>query len=377
MHGSVGTSHGRPSRPSHETEPTGRNHPHACCVTEHDALRIFDLLYRKAWKGMGGAQVLGNSYEAVRMAYEGSLLGGNAPHFWLEMPLCGKAHSDLHVSYDYCELKSGMRFAPSAGFGYQPLFDWFSCNGTAHTGIDLTFDLSDKTVEGVGAYVSFHHAHEVDIEGFCGALGCAEDSWRCNKLVNVFPKGWNVWYVSPFPGRKGNPVRAAALASGALQRQFARDPSLVREHLSRLGIASIPHEMCAQVTELSKLPVTLEWRVTMDAQGSMLDRCDVSFYLSKTYMSGEDVRSCFGEDGAGTRALLLFERWGIADDRWRNVVAGSFARGGPFRCEDGSLRTLVGVCSPSCFMAPWRQGSPLPAKVYPKMEAFFGGRDGS
>lgn len=355
----------------------GYSYPHANCVSERDALRIFDLLYHKAWKGMGGAQVLGNSYEAVRLAYKGSLLGGNAPHFWLEIPLCGRAHSDLHVSYDYGELKNGMRFAPGSGFGYQSLFDWFSCNGTEHTGIDLTFDLGEKTVEGVGAYVSFHNPREVDIEGFCNALGCAEDAWRCKKLVNAFPDGWNVWYVSPFPGRTGNPVRAAALASEALQHQFALNPSLVREHLTRLGIASIPPELCAQVTKLSRLPLTLEWRVTMDAQGSMMDRCDVSFYLSKTYMSNGDVRRCFGEGGAGSRALSLFEQWGIADERWRKVVAGSFAQGGPFRCEDGSPRTLIGVCSPSCFMAPWRQGSSMPAKVYPKMEAFFGGRDES
>lgn len=369
--------HERPSWPNRKTERGGNGHPHASGVTKQEAIRIFDLLYRKAWKDMGGAEVLGNSHTALRTAYEKSLLGSTAPHFWLEMPLSGAAHSDLHVSYDYEEIDSGAHFDTGAGFGYQPLVDWFSQNGTPHTGIDLTFDLDVEAIRDVGAYVSFHHANEIDLEGFCNALGRPEDGWRCRKMVAAFPKGWKVWYVSPFPSREGNPVRAAALATTRLQHHFAHDHSLVREHLAQLGIASIPDELCQQVTELAKLPLTLEWRLTMDAQGSMLDRCDVSFYLSKTYMSAEDVRRSFSEGGAGERALSLFEQWGIADARWRDVVAGSFARSGPFRCDDGSTRTLVGVCSPSCFMAPWRQGNPLPAKVYPKMEAFFGGHDGA
>ena len=63
----------------------GEGHPHASGVTRQEALRIFDLLYRKAWRDMGGAATLGNTAAALCSAYEGSLIGGNAPHFWLEM----------------------------------------------------------------------------------------------------------------------------------------------------------------------------------------------------------------------------------------------------------------------------------------------------
>lgn len=254
----------------------GGGHPHASGVTRQEALRIFDLLYRKAWRDMGGASTLGNTAVALRSAYEGSLIGGVAPHFWLEMPLLGEAHSDLHVSYDFDEMVPGARFAPGAGFGYQALFDWFCLHGTQHTGIDLTFDLVGDAVAAVGAYVSFHRARKVDFDGFCRALGCPHDSWRCRAMADAFLPGWQVWYVSPFQGRKGNPVRAAALATDKLQQRFAADPSVVHEHLAHLGIASIPDELCRRVSELARLPLTLEWRVTMDAQGTMLDRCDVS-----------------------------------------------------------------------------------------------------
>ena len=344
---------------------------HASDVTRHEALRIFDLLYGKAWNGMGGSRVLGGTREALRTAYEGCLIGGYAPHYWLEMPLAGEPHSDLHVSYDWAEVVPGARFAPGAGFGYQGLYDWFCKAGTRNTGIDFTFDLSDANIEAVGAYVSFRDAAKLDLVGFCSALGCPDDVARCRRLAGSFPSGWRVWYLSPFPRRDGNPLRAAALASDGLRLRFADDPSLVREHLRHMGIASIPEELCRQVSELSKLPILLEWRVTMDGDATMRDHVDVSFYLSQSYLFGEDVRRCFAADGVGTKALGLFERWGVADSRWRDVVAGSFANKGPFRLDDGTPRVLVGICSPSCFMLPWDKGRPLPAKVYPKMEAFL------
>lgn len=344
---------------------------HASGVSGTEAVRIFDILYDKAWKGMGGRRVLGDSREAMRTAYEGSLMGGVAPHFWLEIPLRGEPHSDLHVSYGYGEVAAGARFAPGAGWGYPGLFSWFAHASKRHTGIDLTFDLGRTEIKAVGAYVCFADARKADLEGFCSALGRPHDATRCRKVAEGFPQGWRVWYASPFPHRQGNPVRAAALCSPDLQNCFSRDPFLVREHLSQLGISTITQAMCQMVSELSQLPVTMEWRVTMDGQQAMRDRCDVSFYLSNTYMSGEDVQSCFCNDGAGTRALELFERWGGADERWRDVVRGSFAQKGPFRRDDGSRAWLAGVCSPSCFMLPWEHGRPVAAKAYPKLEAFW------
>lgn len=344
---------------------------HASGVSRAEALRIFDLLYDKAWKGMGGRSVLGNSREAMRKAFEGSLVGTMVPHFWLEMPLRGEPHSDVHVSYGRDEVAAGAQYAPDDAWGYAELFAWFAQTSWRHTGIDLTFDLGNTDVEGVGAYVSFADVQTADLEGFCRALGRPHEAARCRKLAEGFPEGWRVWYTSPFPNRRGNPIRAAALCAPSTQHCLSRSPELVREHLSQLGIATISREMCQMIAELAQLPVTMEWRVTMDGQHVMRDRVDVSFYLSTTYLSGAGVRSCFGSDGAGTKALELFERWGGADQRWHDVVRGSFAQKGPFRRDDGSKAWFAGICSPSCFMLPWEQGRPLAAKAYPKLEAFW------
>lgn len=320
---------------------------------------------------MGEDRVLGNSREALRTAYAGSLIGGMAPHFWLEIPLRGEPHSDLHVSYDHAELRPGARFAPGAGFGYQGLFDWFVVAGKPHTGIDLTFDLDASGVRAVGAYASFRNNCEADLTGFCAALGRPQDVPRCRLAAEAFPEGWRLWYASPFLGREGIPVRAAAFASADLKSRFASDPALMREHLLRMGIATVPDDLCVLVSGLSKLPLLLELRITVDGHGAMRDRCDVSFYLTQGMMSGADVRRSFAPDGVGARAMGLFDGLGGTDGRWRDVVDGSFARRGPFVRDDGSRQALTGVCSPCCFMLPWEKGEPLAAKAYPKLEAFL------
>ncbi len=337
-------------------------------VSPVEAMRVFDMLYGCASYLMGGQRVVGNTGHAMRDAYERCLIDGTAPLFWLEMPLLGSPHSDLHVSYDFREVSDGARFASCDGFGYQRLLDWFAVNGRPGTGIDYTLDLDEDGVRAVGGYVSFHDASAVDLEGFCASIGRACDAGRCRKLVEAFPAGWRVWYASPFPGREGNPVRAAGLASRELQQAFVGDRSLVREHFSQIGLAPIPDELCARVSALAALPLDLELRIGMDERGSLCSRFDVSFYLSQGHMYASDRTRVFGENGAGRRALSWFEEWGIADDRWRAVVSGAFSKATSLQRDDGSTCQVALLCSPTCFMMPWRDGEPLAGKSYPKLQ---------
>ena len=331
-------------------------------------MRIFDMLYEGAWHLMGGREVLGDTGLSMRRAYEACLLEGTAPLFWLEMPLLGQPHSDLHVSYDFREVGAGMRFAAGSGFGYQGLFDWFSEHGRPGTGVDYTLDLDEGGVGAVGAYVSFHDASAVDFEGFCASVGRSDDARRCRRLAESFPPGWRVWYASPFPGRKGNPVRAAGLVGDELRRAFARDAALVREHFARIGLAPLPDELCLRVSALASLPLDLELRVGMDERGSMCDRFDVSFYLSQRHLYAADRARVFGEGGAGSEALGWFEEWGIADSRWHDVASGAYTKATPFTRDDGTTCRLALICSPTCFMMPWQDGRPLAAKAYPKLQ---------
>ena len=339
-------------------------------VTPAEALRVFDMLYDGAWYFMGGQRVLGTTRQAMRRAYEACLIEGVAPLFWLEMPLAGAPHSDLHVSYDYRQVGADGRFALGDGFGYQGLVDWFAVEGKPGTGIDFTIDLDETEVGAigaVGAYVSFHDAAAVDLAGFCASIGRADDAQRCRRLASTFPAGWRVWYASPFPGRAGNPVRAAGLATEALRRAFAQDSSLVREHFSRMGLHPLPDELCRRVSRLASLPLDLELRVGMDEWGALCDRFDVSFYLSQGHLDADERARMFGKGGAGTQALSWFEEWGIADGRWHDVVAGGFGKVAPFVRDDGQRWKVALRCSPTCFMMPWREGEPLAAKSYPKL----------
>ncbi|MDO4405482.1 MAG: hypothetical protein Q4C09_10650 [Atopobiaceae bacterium] len=334
-----------------------------------EAMRAFDMLYEGAWHFMGGEHLLGATRQSMCSAYETCLVEGTAPLFWLEMPLLGTPHSDMHVSYDFREVGADAQFALGDGFGYGGLFAWFAEHGVPGSGIDYTIDLREDGIGAVGAYVSFHDAAAVDYEGFCASVGRACDAGRCRKLAAAFPPGWNVWYASPFPGRAGNPVRAAGLASKELMQAFAQDRELVREHFSRMGLSPLPDELCARVSALASLPISLELRVGMDEDDLMCSRFDVSFYLSQGHLYPADKARFFAKDGAGTRALTWFEEWGIADERWHALAEGGFSLVAPFERSDGSRCKLALLCSPTCFMMPWQGGQPLAAKSYPKLQA--------
>ena len=336
-------------------------------ISPSEALRVFDMLYEGAWYFMGGRQLLGDTRATMREAYERCLLAGTAPLFWLELPLLGRPHSDLHVSYDCREVGDEARYARGDGFGYQGLLAWYAEHRKPGTGIDFTVDLTHEGIEAVGAYVSFFDARVTDLEGFCASIGRPSDAARCRRLAGMFPQGWRVWYASPFPGRAGNPVRAAGLVSEELRHAFARDCSLVRDHFSGMGLPHVTDELCHRVSTLASLPIDLELRVGMDEQGSMCERFDVSFYLSQGHFSPSERACVFGEGGAGRRALTWFEDWGIADERWRALAEGGFSLVAPFVRDDGTTARLALFNSPTCFMMPWKDGEPLAAKAYPKL----------
>ena len=337
-------------------------------VSPSEALRVFDMLYEGAWYFMGGRRLLGDSHVAMRDAYERCLLVGTVPLFWLELPLLGCSHSDLHVSYDCREVSAGVRFAIGNGFGYQGLLAWYAEHRKPGTGIDFTVDLTDAGIEAVGAYVSFHDARTTDLEGFCASIGRASDANRCRRLIGRFPRGWRVWYASPFPGRAGNPVRAAGLVSEGLRHAFAHDSSLVREHFSSMGLSHVTDELCHRVSALATLPIDLELRMGMDERGSICERFDVSFYLSQRHFTSSDRARVFDDGGAGRKALMWFEEWGIADERWHALAEGGFSLAAPFARDGGTAAQLALFCSPTCFMMPWMDGEPLTAKAYPKLE---------
>lgn len=343
----------------------GKSHG-SMLVTAADAMRVYDALMRMASLKLG-SEVLGDTASAMRAAYEGSLIEGTIPLFWLELPLAGEPHSDLHVSYGYLALSAGARFVAGGGFGYQGLVDWFAHAGTPNTGIDLTFDLSERGIDATGAYVSFHDGHAPDMEAFCESIGCSGESWRCERAMAAFPEGWRVWYASPFPGRVGCPVRAAGLASPRLKQAFAQDPQLFRAHLERMGIRGTSSLLDREVSVLAALPVDLELRITLDEGGNMAERFDLSFYLSQGLLTKASARALFAQGGAGRVALESFECWGVADGRWRTVARSAFARPVPLVREDGSLARLSAVNSPLCFMLPWEGDTPLVAKTYPKL----------
>ena len=341
-------------------------------VTRNEALRVFDLLCDAAWQGMG-EEVLGTSRRLLHDTYEAFLIKGAMPLSWVEAPLLGAPHADLHVSYDYHEVCAGVRSVPLAGFCYQGLIEWLSKHGRPGVGVDYSIDLTETGIGAVGAYVIFRDGdgEAADLDGLCASMGCEDYASRCHQIAEAFSAGWKFWCVNPFPGRAGNPVRATGLLTEEYRRRFAENPSAVRESFARMGLSSPSDEFCVRVSKLATLPIQLELRIGIDEQGVLCDRTDVSFYLAQRHLSTAKQRALFAEGGAGRQALEWFEEWDIADARWQTMAQGGFSKAVRFTRDDGSTCRVALLCSPVCFMMPWEKDKPLAAKAYTKLEGFI------
>ena len=60
----------------------------------------------------------------------------------------------------------------------------------------------------------------------------------------------------------------------------------------------------------------------------------------------------------------LYERWGIADERWRLIPDTAFARSLPVTRADGTAAAYSFTLMPGWSKARWRNGVLQPAKFY-------------
>lgn len=117
-------------------------------------LTIFDFLYEKAAADGREKALFGNSVVPVRLSAERSQIGDILPSYYLEFPLSGPPCFDLMTVYGG-ELPPGVRFAPGAGYGYQPVFDWFSTLPAGHgASCAITMDTGRGKPNGPGSIFS-------------------------------------------------------------------------------------------------------------------------------------------------------------------------------------------------------------------------------
>ena len=120
--------------------------------------------------------------------------------------------------------------------------------------------------------------------------------------------------------------------------------------------------MLAQVAELlDAAPHTVDFQFDVFPDGTLgpTFAVDLQFGVERP----ELVMRSFSE-GDAARVMGLLERYGVADDRWRQAVRSAFARWIPVELDDGSPARFSLTLMPQWVKARWTDGELQPSKLY-------------
>ena len=144
-------------------------------------MQAFDALYVLAAGDGRGEALFGNCFSPARLAYERSLIGNGYPSAYFEFPLLGEPCFDILSVHGWVE--PGAQFAPGAGFGRQPMFDWFEgvCERGCYVSCGLEMDVSDGETERAGVYLQQRKRTEL-VGPFLASVGVTSQTRRIPSL---------------------------------------------------------------------------------------------------------------------------------------------------------------------------------------------------
>lgn len=295
-------------------------------------MEAFDAMYTIAAANGRGEALFGNSVEPAREAYEKTLISDSYPSAYLEFPLLGEPCFDLLSVHR--RIEPGSKFAPGAGFGYQPMFDWFAdaCdeNGEISCGIEL--DLSAGETERAGVYLQQRSRKEL-IGPFLTSVGEHERAQSYLDVLERMPEGWPPAYVGLFPGRAGTPLRIGGYMSADEHRRCADDPMHLAASFDAIGFAAYDRPMLDRCALFMQLAPSVDFQFDIMPDGSLGDAFGLS--LSFNEAMPRQAKECM-DSGYGAKVMKALEGWGLADSRWHLIADTVFARHIPFMREDGS-----------------------------------------
>ena len=322
-------------------------------------METFDTLYALAAQNGREEALFGTSIELARPVYEKSLIGDSYPIAYLEFPLLGEPCFDLLTVH--ANIPEGARFAEGAGFGYQPMYDWFSSlSETDSVSCGIELDTGSGETERAGAYMQYRK-HDELIAPFLESIG---ESSRLDSYLAVkkrLPEGWDPAYVGLFPGRPGTPMRIGGYLSGKEVKACAQDCACLRDRLDRAGYSAYTPEMLERCRTFMELAPSIDYQFDIMADGSLGPTFGLSLSFNET--KPRDARECM-ENGYGARIMEQLETWGLADDRWKLIADAAFARHIPVENEDGSEERFALCVLFNYAKVKFTDGVASPAKFY-------------
>ena len=182
--------------------------------------------------------------------YKNACIGSFFPDFWLETPLLGAPHADLHVMYDKADLPDNCTL-PGNEFGYQPLFSWLAAQGDPEAGIAFSIDVREDGRVSAGSACLLPSGMPETGEAYYTACGHAEAIPLFRRTLQLIPPEWTPWYVASMQNRPGRYCRVDCYISGECTRSYSEDPALFSRHLTQLGYSFDSSGLCAFAAELA------------------------------------------------------------------------------------------------------------------------------
>lgn len=319
---------------------------------------LYDIMYALAARDGREAALFGNYAASAREAFAKSLAGSAFPEIWFELPLAGEPWFDLHVLTARETLEPGMSFDADETGGYPRLFAWFARqDGDCVRQLALSYDVGKGDVSTPAAQLL---TWRLDVDAVCNFLevaGRPDARTAYRAFIDRVPDGWFACYTGVFPGRSGDFVRIECVPSRELQQDYARDASLVKEHLLQAGLGSANDEMASRCHLLASMPFQFEFQFDVLPDGSTGNMLGASVRFA--HPSDTSQWMPFEVHGPAGELMHHVEAWGLADDRWRLFPDASYVKRAKLLGE-----SCVCFNYPAFVKLRWRDGSPLDAKAY-------------
>ena len=320
-------------------------------------LDIYDAIYTLA-VGEGCEQVLfGDCSALAREAFLRSSASGGFPMLWFEVPLTGKPRFDLHVALSRESLRTGARYRPCTGNGYDELFHWFAEDEVGGNGLAFAFDVSEGRIDDPAVHVNVNNAPLADMARFFDLAAGNGAYERYANFENRLPQGWKVWYAGFHPGRPGSPVRVDCFVDATCEASYAADVELLEHDLRTCGFTCTGPALYDLATPILKCPFDLELQFDVMHDGALGPTLGISASFPRLAVAS--MRELFGDGGEVAGLMGAIEGMGLADGRWRHVPDALFAT----LVEMGDI-DLALYCTPTFVKLRMRDGEPLDAKVY-------------
>ena len=321
-----------------------------------DRASIFDISY--ALTALGGREkaLYGPYFPLARQAFDRSLAGEAYPEVWYEFPLMGEPWLDVHVG-TWRDALSPDDVIVDPENRHVELYEWLAREGEGARQLVLSYDTSSGSAENPATQLLLAGKFFKPACAFLEKVGRADAIAPYQAFIRRMPDDWFACYIGVFSGRPEKTLRVECIPTSSLTKAYARDASLLKEHLESVGVDTSGDTIVPRCQLLAGLPFEYEYQFDITEEGLAAPTFGVS--LRFACPPGDDEKQAFFADGTAGKLMELVESWGLADDRWRQIEHTTFAKS----IANGDEKNKA-YCYPLFVKLRWRDGEPLDAKFY-------------